>query len=64
MLFHTWGRQELRKKLNLPHGDFATVAGDCCSYCWCGACAVTQEAQQVELAVQEGKLKLPEQTGM
>lgn len=50
----TLGRQELRAKFDMPHGTCMSYMEDCCAYCWCGVCAITQDARQVELAAKVG----------
>lgn len=50
----TYCRQELRAKFDMPHSTCMTCVEDCCTYWWCGLCAITQEARQVELAAKVG----------
>lgn len=49
----TYFRQRLRIEYDLPFGDPLTIAEDCCTYCWCSPCALTQEAIHVELATKK-----------
>lgn len=41
-------RQRLRQQFGIQAGG-KTVVEDCCTYTWCGCCAVAQEARQVEV---------------
>lgn len=36
-------RTDLRAKYNLPPG----ACGDCCIHCFCGHCAICQEAREI-----------------
>lgn len=45
----TYGRQRLRQELLDQKGMRpVTILEDCCTYMWCGCCAVVQEAREVE----------------
>mmetsp|Transcript_45134 Transcript_45134/g.98104 ORF Transcript_45134/g.98104 Transcript_45134/m.98104 type:complete len:296 (-) Transcript_45134:67-954(-) len=45
-------RQLLRAMFSIPSCTCQTVIGDCCAYCFCGVCAVLQEARHLEEAYQ------------
>eukprot|EP00928_Gymnodinium_smaydae_P072710 TRINITY_DN56011_c0_g1_i1.p1 TRINITY_DN56011_c0_g1~~TRINITY_DN56011_c0_g1_i1.p1 ORF type:complete len:308 (-),score=80.09 TRINITY_DN56011_c0_g1_i1:51-893(-) len=63
--FYAKKRQELRKLFNLPNGDTSTMVEDFLTYCFCGTCAVLQEARQVEAASKDGTLpQAPSQIDM
>jgi len=43
-----WGRQRLRAKINMQHGDSSTLALDCCFVFWFPCCAIAQEARVIK----------------
>mmetsp|Transcript_65008 Transcript_65008/g.141705 ORF Transcript_65008/g.141705 Transcript_65008/m.141705 type:complete len:348 (+) Transcript_65008:81-1124(+) len=47
-------RQKLRAKFEIASGTWKSIFEDCCIYCWCSPCAITQEARQIELAARFG----------
>lgn len=48
-------RQQMRAAFKMPRGTCMSVCEDCCTYCFCSPCAITQEARQAELAEKVGR---------
>lgn len=47
-----YGRQKIRYMFDISPCTCFSIAGDCCTYCFCSPCALVQEAQQMEAAWQ------------
>jgi len=55
----TFFRRQLRKWYNIETGGLWTIFTDCCAWCWCGCCAIVQEARQVEAARRQPNQSTP-----